>query len=1099
MRKVFTIISVFASGILFSQGTNTPCASGNPNATVLTVNSSCSYSAGTTVGATYASNANNGGTPSCASPGAPDVWFRFTAPASGSVTIDLSSGSMTDSGMSLYSGTCGSFTEVNCDDDGGSGAMSNIVATGLTPGTTYYIRVWEFSSGTGTFNICVFDNSGGGGGPTNDECVNATALPCGTTNLAGTTAASVSETHGTGCTMSSYGVWYTFVGDGQSTTISSTATFDHEMAITSGSCGSLSNVTCQDNALSGGTETYTFTTTNGVNYYVYIAHYSSSSTTTGTFTISRTCVAAPTPPANDDCANATALPCGTTNLAGTTVNSAPETVNTCTMSQYGVWYAFTGNGQISTITLNPSYDMELAIYSGSCGSLTNILCQDNSSTTETYSFTTTNGVNYFIYVGSYLSSSTTTGTFTISHSCAAAPAAPANDDPCNATPLTVGATCSYTASTNADATATVGAPAPGCANYNGGDVWFSITVPASGNLVFNTNTGVVTDGGMAIYSGTCGSLTLLACDDDASANGAMPMIQQSGLTPGSTIWIRFWEYGNNNNGTFSICVYDAGVGGGAGSNCGNAVVIGSLPYSSSGQTTCGFGDDFSSSSTCGSSYMNGDDFVYSYTPSTNQSIDVVLSNTSTYTGVFITQGCPNLVGSTCVASNTQSGGNPSVGCVALTAGVTYYITVSTFPSPQCTPFDISITASSSSAPTCNLNYSLSSIAASTTGAGGWTNLSFSDDRFADSYTSLGFSFCYDNVYYTQALVSSNGYIVFPGCYTVVPNGTAQPTGYSPWSINAAIPNTTDAPRNAILLTWQDIDPSVTGTIRYKTTGTSPNRVFTLQFNNVAMFSSSCNSSKFNGEMRLYETTNIIEFSIVEKTLCPSWNSGAAILGLHNYSGTVAVVPGGHNYPTQWTETNVGYRFTPSCACPNPLAIEVVDIFAEAKDGYNQIKWNTNFNENISEFVLEKSENGRQFSVLANELPRREEYSTYLINDNNPFEENTYYRLKITDMSGNYQYSRTVIVGENAKTEIINVWPIPFEELLNVSLYSPVDEKIYVEVIDMTGRSLIYHSQMVYEGENLVELSSHILASGLYQLVIKNEKGEVLNHRSIIKE
>jgi gliding motility-associated-like protein len=73
-------------------------------------------------------------------------------------------------------------------------------------------------------------------------------------------------------------------------------------------------------------------------------------------------------------------------------------------------------------------------------------------------------------------------------------------------------------------------------------------------LIIDTQTGVVTDGGMAIYSGTCGSLVLIECDDDDSGNGMMPKIDNSSLTPGSTIYIRFWEYGNDNLGTFGICV-----------------------------------------------------------------------------------------------------------------------------------------------------------------------------------------------------------------------------------------------------------------------------------------------------------------------------------------------------------------------------------------------------------------------------------------------------------------------------------------------------------------------------------------------------------------
>lgn len=131
--------------------------------------------------------------------------------------------------------------------------------------------------------------------------------------------------------------------------------------------------------------------------------------------------------------------------------------------------------------------------------------------------------------------------------------APSNDEPCAAINLPVNLSCSYTTYTNANATASAGVPAPGCASYSGGDVWFSLTVPASGEVTVDLQTGVITDSGMAFYTGTCGALTLLECDDDDSANGAMSSITRTGLTPGATIWVRVWEYGNDNNGTFGIC------------------------------------------------------------------------------------------------------------------------------------------------------------------------------------------------------------------------------------------------------------------------------------------------------------------------------------------------------------------------------------------------------------------------------------------------------------------------------------------------------------------------------------------------------------------
>ena len=134
------------------------------------------------------------------------------------------------------------------------------------------------------------------------------------------------------------------------------------------------------------------------------------------------------------------------------------------------------------------------------------------------------------------------------------PAPPVNDEPCNAIPLTPDSTCNYLTFSNENSSATPNVPAPGCANYQGGDVWFTVVVPPSGGLYFDGIQGVITDGGMALYTGTCDNLSLLACDDDSSPNGLMPRIRQMGLTPGDTIWVRYWEYGNDNNGTFGICV-----------------------------------------------------------------------------------------------------------------------------------------------------------------------------------------------------------------------------------------------------------------------------------------------------------------------------------------------------------------------------------------------------------------------------------------------------------------------------------------------------------------------------------------------------------------
>ena len=135
---------------------------GNPNyvsnddcigATPLTVGTICNL--------TSSSNNNSTGSvntpvPTCAFYQGSDVWYTVVVPSTGQVDIETQPGSLTDTGMAVYSGSCsGGLTQLECDDDGGTGFMSYISLTGLTPSETLYIRVWGYGSAVGTFNICV--------------------------------------------------------------------------------------------------------------------------------------------------------------------------------------------------------------------------------------------------------------------------------------------------------------------------------------------------------------------------------------------------------------------------------------------------------------------------------------------------------------------------------------------------------------------------------------------------------------------------------------------------------------------------------------------------------------------------------------------------------------------------------------------------------------------------------------------------------------------------------------------------------------------------------------------------------------------------------
>ena len=162
---------------------------------------------------------------------------------------------------------------------------------------------------------------------------------------------------------------------------------------------------------------------------------------------------------------------------------------------------------------------------------------------------------------------------------------PSTNDACsNAIALTVGTYCDGAVKyRKRDETNDAGVPAPGCAGYVGGDVWFTAVAPASGNMTIDTDTipnvtasniggNHLYDLGMAVYSGTCGSLSLVACDDDNSNNGANPKIILSGQTPGETVYIRVWDKNNDEEGAFTICATD-GQSIDPGQNCLESYVI----------------------------------------------------------------------------------------------------------------------------------------------------------------------------------------------------------------------------------------------------------------------------------------------------------------------------------------------------------------------------------------------------------------------------------------------------------------------------------------------------------------------------------------------
>ncbi len=93
-----------------------------------------------------------------------------------------------------------------------------------------------------------------------------------------------------------------------------------------------------------------------------------------------------------------------------------------------------------------------------------------------------------------------------------------------------------------------------------GNVWYKVTVPASGSLTIETDavTGsALTDTVLSVFA-DCSATTSIGCDDD-SGNGAFSKLSLTGQTPGATLYVSVWRYYSATDGAFQISAYDSSL------------------------------------------------------------------------------------------------------------------------------------------------------------------------------------------------------------------------------------------------------------------------------------------------------------------------------------------------------------------------------------------------------------------------------------------------------------------------------------------------------------------------------------------------------------
>jgi len=238
------------------------------------------------------------------------------------------------------------------------------------------------------------------------------------------------------------------------------------------------------------------------------------------------------------------------------------------------------------------------------------------------------------------------------------------------------------------------------------DVWFKVFKP-TGVLNVNVTTSPSSPACQSV-AGTsievftaCGGASI-GCATTSVANPGFGELALVRPCAAETLYVRVTA-DNDIIGKFNFCAISNSNSNGI--NCSTPIqACAPLPFHANGLTTAGSVDDYSNNVLCQSDYLTGEDFVFVYTPSITQCVNISIDGTgaNSYPGLFLLSGCPNDTdNSICVASSMNASNGDTISSITLVAGQTYYIVVdnnSIISGINNIPFNFHITSSAFAAP-----------------------------------------------------------------------------------------------------------------------------------------------------------------------------------------------------------------------------------------------------------------------------------------------------------------------------------------------------------------------------------------------------------------
>lgn len=179
-------------------------------------------------------------------------------------------------------------------------------------------------------------------------------------------------------------------------------------------------------------------------------------------------------------------------------------------------------------------------------------------------------------------------------------------------------------------------------------------------------------------------------------------------------------------------------------------------------------------------------------------------------------------------------------------------------------------------------------------------------------------------------------------------------------------------------------------------------------------------------------------------------------------------------------------------CNTLLPITLINFYGVHYIDKNDIIWKVAREENIIKYVVEKSKDGINFEYLKDMYPSNGYVDkTYLIEDYNPFENITYYRLATVEKDYSIQYYSTIFIEEDIdKLPNYNLY---FNNNITIDFKNSLPKNTSISLFDLSGKLLI-EAPIV---DSQTKINTQNFADGIYFLKISTPY-KTQNHKVIIQ-